>query len=263
MQGKSIFILLTSFLVLLALACSASANNSGTLPVESNKGTVATLVAATDVAGASMKTTIDAVVAATFAAAQSAATPAAPEATPTLPPPTEPPVQKPAPSPTTPVQATAAAISLEEWKMAAFAVSSGCRVAESPCYEGGGRQDQAVEEMTLTSAKSLLIDPAWKNPTLVFWHKFQGSQPVYVNINTGSQWGRLKSFTVNSMTWSQVIIDLTKYKGKNISIQFSSPAEVVQRKGGGAGGFYGAKTKLDDWFLNAIQIVPNYEPTNN
>jgi len=251
MKHKLVTIIMINMLVILAMACGVSTNIAEPKPTVDTKGTIAAAVAATDAYQGNAKATIDAAVAATNAAIPPTSTPE-----PTVAPPTSAPTQAQvvAASPTAGQQAVQGPIALTEWQRTAFTLmNSGCKVGDAACYKGGHPADNSVTDMIMTSINPITVDPNWKNPYLVFWHKYNVEQPAYVNIGIGSQWKPLKSFQGQATGWIQSFIDLNKYKGKDILIQFTAPAFAPTKS-------WWKDAPMNDWYLNDIHIVPNYTP---
>lgn len=84
----------------------------------------------------------------------------------------------------------------------------------------------------LLSQKSVFIDPAWKDPSLVFWTKYYSHRLVnfaYIEIQVEgeSTWDRVKIFGGRRIYWHQVVVDLSAYSGKKILVKFVTEPHVV------------------------------------
>ena len=116
---------------------------------------------------------------------------------------------------------------------------------------------KSVSEVSLIGKSSIYIDPDWNNPYLVFWHKydFLGESMIIVQVDGRQE--ILKTFVKGSKSddWRREILELNRYKGKDILLNFTADAE--QHAVGG--GFWGTnKFVRTEWYLQDIQIIPDY-----
>jgi serine/threonine protein kinase len=157
----------------------------------------------------------------------------------------------PLPSPTS--TQSLAPILLTEWSLTNFyKISSGCYISTAACWIS---QDQGANtSMEMISSKAIYIDTTWSSPFLVFWNRYDIKKTAFLSIQVDSKWQKLKVYSTGSTNWHQAFIDLHEYKGKNISLQFSlqgSKSSETQFSSG---------LSASTWFLQALQIVPNYSP---
>ncbi|HSQ27576.1 MAG TPA: hypothetical protein VLM80_10680 [Anaerolineales bacterium] len=157
------------------------------------------------------------------------------------------PAEKPTNTPTT---SSSDEIVITDWKLSRFAqITTGCYFANEICWKGDDRYDYLAQQvnLVLTSRETILIDSAWQNPTLAFWHTYDLPRPASVNIQTGGKWSAVANFS-NGRTWHQVFIKLSQFKGKEITIQFL---------------VYGKSSRVDprvEWSIQDIKVIPNYTP---
>ncbi len=77
-------------------------------------------------------------------------------------------------------------------------------------------------------------------------------------VKVDRQWEYLKIYGKESQEiWNKEFIDIAKYKGKNIILVFS--LECVGINTGAE--FRTGGTISSEWYLQHIQIVPNFEPS--
>ncbi len=146
-----------------------------------------------------------------------------------------------------PVASTFEPISLLGWETRTLRQAPGCGEDKSgpPCWFGSG----ADLEMVLT--EPILIDPAWENPFLTFSHRyvFIANANIYVKADGG--WEILWSFPKGqSALWGPFQVDLSKYKGNEIILQFNVS--------GASGSLYSSGRK-NEWYIRDPQIVPNFD----
>jgi hypothetical protein len=115
----------------------------------------------------------------------------------------------------------------------------------------------------LISESGILIDPEWENPYFVFQnkHRFLGNANIMVKVE--GQWEYLNIYEKGTQdVWKKEFFDLSKYAGKNILFLFSVDCGGLSG-GGGGGGFLlgGGYEYTNEWYLQDIQIVPNFEPS--
>jgi hypothetical protein len=159
-----------------------------------------------------------------------------------------------APSTTTIPETSSTPMILTDFKFYYFVQSStDCRESGDVCWIANDQwtkdRNWGEKDMVLTTKGSIFIDPNWKNPYLVFWHIYKTEQSISVVASVDSKKEILWFFTKSSGSWAKVVADLTKYKGKDIVIQFV-----------GVGRNWYGKPKTE-WTVQDIQIVPNYTPT--
>ncbi len=192
----------------------------------------------------------------------------------------------PASSPTFTPTPTPQPVELTDWKASNFEqIASGCTILDAPCWQtittkvkqkgndtfsgeskaiGGTGTVVRTSESSLTSQTSLLIDPAWKNPYLVYLYDNQvnGEISVIVKVDKGSEksaWETLARYSFRgqsqaSVKWAQGSLDLSKYKGQKIIISFYANITLPQSQAG-------SLPSVNKWHLQNIQIVPDYTVT--
>ena len=242
-HNNKLFALLLSLLVLLALACDISVSPTAADPTSDLQGTINAAVAITETAQATVP----------------APTEAVPEATSTLalPPDTEVPppttaTQEILPSPTLVVSPTEPQnLSFTEWSMQWFVpLSSGCKFRNVPCWRTmDDYQKHFGSEMILTSKTPILIESSWPSPYLVFWHKPDLKSAAGLEIELDGEWLKVRDFKKSHSDWSQVIINLSDFKGKELNVRFSAD---------GQWGTGGVPQSL--WFIQDVKVVPDYTP---
>ncbi len=220
----------------------------------------------TDIALAIMQTRVGET--ATALAAQASWT-AVPSATP-LPPtpqpvvPTDPPAEatlQPVSLPATDTPAPSAdggAILLTDWKLYGFTkLSNGCReMPDLNCWmskmsgSGSWKTGQATES-SLTARTPILVEESWQNPYLIYdWDLDSSGFTAYLELKIGSDRLTVKRYEKGSTGWATQVIDLSPYKGKEITIIFKADLTHFLRT---------TIMKLD-WRLQNIRIEPNYQP---
>lgn len=151
----------------------------------------------------------------------------------------------PAPTPTQEASPTPAVITLTEWKAVSFLhMPEGCRSNGLPCWKSNDRAAIGYDDVTLTSQESILVDPGWSKPYLLFWHQYDLDGSANVSVKTSAGWQYLKLYSRGRKYWAQESLDLSKYKGQEIIIKFT--LEPFHR--------------VSTWFIEDIQIVPEYSP---
>jgi hypothetical protein len=163
----------------------------------------------------------------------------------TQPPATEVPLATVAPTSAT----SPASLSITDWKMYFWVpLTSGCKVLNIPCWKLADDWKTAQTSSgdgVLTSKVSVLIDPAWERPYLVFWDKRQLRRTGAVEIQVDGEWIGVMNVNQTRAEWTQQTIDLQPYKGKQLTVRFM--AEI---------GYYQQST----WFIQDVKIVPNFKP---
>ena len=135
------------------------------------------------------------------------------------------------------------------------AVSGSHSLADSP---DGNYLDSANGSATLARNVDLA---AATQPVLTFWHKLAldsrrygcNAAPydtAYVDLSTdsGLTWLQLTSFTyaVNTTTWSQQMLSLASYAGKQVKIRFRLWDNA-----------YGSQYVADGWYIDDVEIREN------
>jgi hypothetical protein len=172
-----------------------------------------------------------------------------------IPPSNTPPVPTPVPSNTPAAQAASLdSFPIKDWKMNFFLpINSGCKVPETGCWRMNDdyKKHFGLTELSLVSKTPLKIDPSWPRPYLVFWHRYKFENTAHIDISGDNVWSTMKILDrqKSSDSWRREAIDLAMFKGKEIVIKFGAAGIW------GSGGIPGS-----DWFINDIQIVPNYTP---
>jgi hypothetical protein len=144
------------------------------------------------------------------------------------------------PSATLPEPSSTEPVSLLDWDATNMSQAPGCGEDRNgpPCWFGTGT------ELTMLSAKPILIDPSWPKPYLVFSHRYDFIQNATIYINVDGEWKVLWSFFQGqSSLWLPFQVDLSDYKGKEILFQFTE---------------LGSTNKKSMWNIRDPQIIPNY-----
>jgi hypothetical protein len=146
-------------------------------------------------------------------------------------------------------------VSLVNWDQNYFVpISTGCPVEDSPCWKADDDSDKHFGgTLSLVCEDTVFIDPEWPNPYLVFWHKYDLARPANVSILFNSQWEYLKIYGKGQSNWSQDAFDLSKYKGDTILIQFSTDGRAPYV-------WPHPAPPKNDWYIQYVQIVPDYAP---
>jgi hypothetical protein len=103
-----------------------------------------------------------------------------------------------------------------------------CREPQKGCWVAINYKVQAW----LLSQKSVLIDPSWKDPKLVFWTKYSSQRLfnyayVEIQVEGDTRWDRIKTFGGTNFWWHQVTLDLKAYSGKKILVKFYNEPNLV------------------------------------
>lgn len=142
-------------------------------------------------------------------------------------------------------------IVITSWKMSRFAqLNTGCYVKDQICWKGDDKytmQQAGIIDLVLTSRETYLVDAAWPNPYLLFWHRYSIPRNARISIRADGKWSQMASYS-EEQDWKLAAIPLTLFKGKQIMIQFL------------AGGKPFAYDQKADWFIQDIRIVPDYKP---
>ncbi len=162
------------------------------------------------------------------------------------------------PAPTDTPQATpslAPAGSLDPIKILDFNMSfwfylpNGCH-AGSPCWRTNDdyKKHFGTSPMVLISKQTYLIEQSWPKPYLVFWDKQEIQIPVTVEVVSDGTPVILKEYPKGKKDWASEALDLSRFKGKEIIVRFMATAKPYVEVPG------------TSWYLENIQIIPNYKP---
>jgi hypothetical protein len=133
-------------------------------------------------------------------------------------------------------------------------LSTGCQVADSPCWKADDDPDKHFGgTLTLVSEDTVFIDPEWPNPYLVFWHKYDFSRSSNVAVMFKGQWEYLKVYGKGQSGWTHEALELDKYIGDTVLIQFATAGRKPYVWP------HPAEPK-NEWYIQEVQIVPDYEP---
>ena len=199
--------------------------------------------------------------------------------------PTQTPLPSPTSSPTTPPTPTPLpVIPLTDWMVGNFIeIHSGCLFSDTQCWQtiagrdkiksagssghghnAGIRAITQTSQSSLTSQASLLIDPAWNNPHLIYWYDNQINGVIYVlakveNAAQASIWETLVSHSFTGQNpanqkWNVDALDLNRYKGQMVIISINADITVPPNK------FGTLPLAIDKWHLQKILILPDYRP---
>jgi type II secretory pathway pseudopilin PulG len=142
-------------------------------------------------------------------------------------------------------------IQILDWKMAFWvSLPNGCR-GDAPCWRTNDdyKKHLGLSPMMLSSQQSYLIDPNWPKPYLVFMTKWKITNPATIELIIDGTPMIVKQYPKGQSEWTNDRIDLSNYKGKEISIRFAVNGKW------GSGGIQGS-----EWYLEDVQIIPNYKP---
>jgi hypothetical protein len=105
---------------------------------------------------------------------------------------------------------------------------------------------QGTAEAFLTSNEPVLVGENWGQPALVFLNKRERRFEATITLIVDGKPSVVRIIPKGAVdSWKEESIDLSPYKGKNIRVQFSCPVGMRY---------------INSWFLQNIQIVPEYEP---
>ncbi|MBN1146339.1 MAG: serine/threonine protein kinase [Anaerolineales bacterium] len=152
-------------------------------------------------------------------------------------------------------QATLAPLMITDWRPGFFVpLSSGCYFDDLPCWRTDDDYDKHQGSvMALVSEDSIFIDSSWSNPHLVFWHRYDLAREANITVMASGQWDYLKIYQEGAIAWTQAFFDLSKYKGESIIIQFATEGKTQRR-------WPAPAPKGSDWYIQAVQIVPDFAP---
>jgi hypothetical protein len=166
--------------------------------------------------------------------------------------PTEASVQPAATDTPTSLSSPSGAVKLEDWKMTRFMpVNSGCYLPDALCWKSDDKYpfDQiGAIDPALTLREGILIDSSWPKPYLVFWQDYDFVREAQISVQVDSKWQAINVFKTGKKSWHQLAVDLSRFKGQTIIIRLS------------AGGMSSWTDKKNVWFVQDLQIVPNYTP---
>jgi hypothetical protein len=137
------------------------------------------------------------------------------------------------------------------WKMAFWvSLPKGCR-GNAPCWRTNDdyKKHLGQSPMMLSSQQSYLVDPNWPKPYLVYLTKWKIQNPATVELIIDGTPIIVKQYPKGQSDWTNDRIDLSNYKGKEISIRFAVNGKW------GSGGIAGS-----EWYLENIQLIPSYKP---
>ena len=233
-------------LILLALACGISINSAPAQPTTDLLGTINAAVAVTETAQKDAQATAEAASTATSQVASPTATlipTDSPEALPSL---------TPSPAATAPDS-----VYFKEWSMQYFVqLSGGCKVKNALCWKTDDDYSKHFgNPMIMTSKTSVLIEPSWPSPYLVFWHKRDIKHGGSLEIGLDGKYLKVKDFSSSNSDWNRVFIKLSDYKGKELTVRFSADGMLA-----GSGRTWSAGRQQSIWFIQEIQVIPDFIP---
>lgn len=158
------------------------------------------------------------------------------------------PTNTPQVAPTLATESSLIPIQILEWKMFFwFSLPNGCR-GDAPCWRTNDDYNKHLGQspMELTSKQSYLIDPNWPKPYLVFWDRLKNTSPASIEVISDGTPILIKEYPKGQKEWSSEAIGLSPFKGKEIFIRFTVTGQ------------WGSGTPGSDWYLENIQIIPNY-----
>jgi hypothetical protein len=141
-----------------------------------------------------------------------------------------------------------------DWDKSSFVpLFSGCEVEDTPCWKTDDDYDKhGGGTMAMVSEESIFIDPDWPSPYLVFWHKYDFQREASISVLVSDQWEYLKLYDKTKSLWTQEVLDLRKYKGESIIIQFSLQGRDYVR--------WWQSSPKSEWFVQEVQLIPDYSP---
>jgi hypothetical protein len=168
-------------------------------------------------------------------------------------------VNQPAPSDTPQVAPTLVPsgsldpIQILDWKMSFWvSLPNGCK-GDTPCWRTNDDYNKhlGISPLVLTSKQGYLVDPNWPKPYLVFWHKLENANPVTVEVIIDGTPIAVRQYPKGRKDWVGDAVDLSSFKGKEIVVRFVATGKSGLNWGGNPG---------TNWFVENIQILPNYKP---
>jgi type II secretory pathway pseudopilin PulG len=141
-------------------------------------------------------------------------------------------------------------IQILDWSMAFwFYLPNGCH-GSSPCWRTNDdyKKHFGGAPLVLTSKQSYLIDQNWPKPYLVFWDKQEIRVPVTVEVVSDGTPVTLIEYPKGKKDWTDEALDLSRFKGKEIIIRFVATGKPYVEVPG------------TTWYIENIQIIPNYKP---
>jgi hypothetical protein len=160
------------------------------------------------------------------------------------------PADTPQVTPTLPLASSSDPIQILDWKMTFWvSLPGGCK-GHNACWRTNDdyKKHLGLTPMILTSTQSYLIDPNWQRPYLVFWNKRDISYPATVELIVDGRPMIVKQYERGQTDWLSEAIDLSPYKGKEISFRFS------------VGGKWGSgRVPGSEWYLENVQLIPSYK----
>jgi serine/threonine-protein kinase len=154
------------------------------------------------------------------------------------------------PSATTAASPTTAAsldeVAITEWGMSYFGeLRNGCKEHPALCFslKDNYKDTQSGVNAVLVSEEEVLIDPSWPSPHLVFLTQRKLPHHATLEIGAGGEWTTIHTFPTNESPWREEFFDLSRYKGKEILVRFSSYINGFPQS---------------DWLLENVRIVPAY-----
>ncbi len=153
------------------------------------------------------------------------------------------------PSPTSTFQPTFTTLTLTEWNSKTFRPDNGCSEPSQNirCWSGSG------VELIMETAQRITIDANWKRPYLAFEHRYDFNVPATIYVKANGPLEILWTFAEGSSSaWQPAKADLSKYKGKEIFIQFAIS--------GSSSKYWWKNPPKNQWMIRNVRIEPEYRP---
>jgi serine/threonine protein kinase len=149
---------------------------------------------------------------------------------------------------------TSQVVMLTEWETIGFMkVSNGCNssLPQPVCWRTTGNEGTLLSNI-------VYIDPSWKHPYLVYWQKSDGKGQFSLRVQVEQTRTLLTVYSNgdnNPGRWKEEYINISKFRGQKILLKYFEECEVV------IAFTFGPVCKSGQWYLQNIQIIPDYEPT--
>jgi hypothetical protein len=127
-------------------------------------------------------------------------------------------------------------------------LSTGCNLPDIICWKVADdfKTLNGDTDAFLTSQDGIMVEESWTSPYLVFWNKRDLKYDGNLFLIVDGQKINVQIFTKGAVPlWKQESFDLSKYKGKQVQVQFYCPVGMRY---------------IDMWFIQDVKIVPDFEP---
>ncbi len=159
------------------------------------------------------------------------------------------PSDTPSPQATATNPVAASPTTITDWQTQYWVLlSSGCEIKDAPCWKllDDFKTTLGPAEAFLTSKEAVLVGENWGRPALVYLNKRELKFEAKITLIVDGKPTVVRIIPKGKVgAWKEESVDLSPYKGKNVRVQFSCPVGMRY---------------INSWFLQNIQIVPEYEP---